>query len=158
MQMAAPQHDPEIAARQRWMRLLAAADAAELAALAKSVTDDLPQSVRLRGPEAGLVMLQGRAGGGGAAFNLGEMSVTRCTVRDAEGRIGHAYIAGRDTAKAELAARIDAAMQGPAALRIEAAVLTKLEAATTARHKQDAEQAAATRVSFFTLATMRTSS
>lgn len=152
----APQ-PPEIAARQRWMRLLAAAAPGQLATLAEPVMAHLPPCVRLRGPEAGLVMLQGRAGGGGAPFHLGEMSVTRCTVRDAEGRIGHAYIAGRDTAKAELAARLDAALQGPAAAQIETAVIAPLETATTASHTRDAEHAAATRVSFFTLATMRTS-
>ena len=40
-----------------------------------------PPHARLRGPETGLVMVRGRAGGGGAPFNLGEMTVTRCTVR-----------------------------------------------------------------------------
>ena len=39
-------------------------------------------------------MVRGRAGGGGAAFNLGEMTVTRCTVRTETGFVGHAYIAG----------------------------------------------------------------
>ena len=41
-------------------------------------------------------MMRGRAGGGGAPFNLGEMTVTRCTVRTAGGQVGHAYVAGRD--------------------------------------------------------------
>ena len=36
------------------------------------------------------------AGGGGAAFNLGEMTVTRCTVRTETGFVGHAYVAGRE--------------------------------------------------------------
>ena len=41
----------------------------------------LPDYRVLRGPEAGLVMVRGRTGGGGAPFNLGEMTATRCTVR-----------------------------------------------------------------------------
>ncbi len=80
----------------------------------------LPDYTVLRGPESGLVMVRGRAGGGGAPFNLGEMTVTRCTVRTESGLVGHAYIAGRDERRAELAALADALMQDPdrtAALR-----------------------------------------
>jgi alpha-D-ribose 1-methylphosphonate 5-triphosphate synthase subunit PhnG len=117
----------------------------------------LPPHTILRGPETGLVMVRGRAGGGGAAFNVGEMSVTRCTVRDAAGRIGHAYVAGRDTQKAELAARLDAVLQGPESDRFETLVIAPLAAEIAARATADAERAAATRVNFFTLATMRTS-
>ncbi len=67
----------------------------------------------MRGPEGGLVMVRGRAGGGGAPFNLGEMTVTRCTVRLGSGLVGHAYVAGREPRRAELAALVDALMQDP---------------------------------------------
>lgn len=146
-----------VSARQRWMGVLAKADAA---LLLRYVADApaLPGHTVLRGPEAGLVMVRGRAGGGGAAFNVGEMSVTRCTVRDAAGRIGHAYVAGRDTQKAELAARLDAALQGPEVALWEDAVIAPLAAEIAGRTMRDAERAAATRVNFFTLATMRTQS
>ena len=145
----------DIAARQRWMGVLARASAAEIGALLQA-GPALPAHTRLRGPEAGLVMVRGREGGGGAAFNLGEMSVTRCTVRDEAGRIGHAYSAGRDAAQAELSARLDAALQD-AALHdaIAAAVIDPLARTQAARREADARRAAATRVQFFTLATMR---
>ncbi len=117
---------------------------------------ELPGFTVLRGPQSGLVMLRGRAGGGGGPFNLGEMTVTRCTVRVPGGEVGHAYVAGRDPARAELAARLDAALQDPARHdAIEAAVVTPLERAQAARRMADAERAAATRVQFFTMATMR---
>ncbi len=74
----------------------------------------LPGWTRLRGPEIGLVMLQGRAGGTGQAFNLGEATVARCTVRTEAGQVGHAYCLGRDLRQAELAAALDAALQDPA--------------------------------------------
>ena len=61
----------------------------------------LPDYTVIRGPEGGLVMVRGRAGGGGSAFNLGEMTVTRCTVRTETGFVGHAYIAGRDEQRAD---------------------------------------------------------
>lgn len=147
--LAAPRTD-----RQRWMAVLARA---EPAALARCLSDmpALPDFTRLRGPEIGLVMVRGRAGGGGAPFNFSEMTVTRCTVR-AAGRIGHAYIAGRDTEKAEICARLDAALQDDAtANELQQAVIKPLQVIETERRAALAARAAATQVKFFTLATMR---
>jgi len=116
----------------------------------------LPAYRRLRGPETGLVMVQGRAGGNGAPFNLGEMTVTRCTVHNEHGRVGHAYIAGRDQRKAELAASLDAALQDPeTGPALEQAVIFPLAEALAATDADVRAQAEATRVDFFTLATMR---
>lgn len=146
------------AARQRWMAILARAGHAEITPLLAQLPE-LPDHNVLRGPESGLVMVRGRAGGAGAAFNMGEMSVTRCTVRDSDGRVGHAYVAGRDHTQAELAARLDAALQdadwNP---RIETAVITPLARAQADLRATAARKAAATRVQFFTLATMRSGS
>jgi alpha-D-ribose 1-methylphosphonate 5-triphosphate synthase subunit PhnG len=142
-------------ARQRWMAVLARASAADIRNRL-AACPDLPPCVRLRGPETGLVMVRGRSGGGGAPFNVGEMSVTRCTVRTDNGVVGHAYVAGRDREQAELAARLDAALQDPAlAPAIEQAVIVPLSAAQQAKRDADAARAAATKVQFFTMATMR---
>jgi alpha-D-ribose 1-methylphosphonate 5-triphosphate synthase subunit PhnG len=147
---------PPATPRQRWMSVLARASADEIAARLAGAPL-LPAHTRLRGPEAGLVMTRGRAGGTGQAFNLGEMTVTRCTVRTEAGQIGHAYVAGRDSRQAELAARIDAAMQDPALHdALEAAVIAPLAAAQEMAREEAARRAAATRVAFFTMATMRT--
>src|SRR5215469_11441022 len=97
------------AARQRWMAVLTRAGSDELSELLGT----LPAYRVLRGPEAGLVMVRGRTGGGGAAFNLGETTATRCTVRTESGFVGHAYVAGRDERRAELAALADAMLQDP---------------------------------------------
>lgn len=141
-------------ARQRWMSVLARAGAASMRDCLQAAPP-LPPHAVLRGPETGLVMVRGRAGGGGAAFNLGEMTVTRCTVR-AGGQIGHAYRTGRDSEAAELAARLDAALQDTAMQEILLAqVIAPLEAAETSRRAAQAARAAATRVEFFTMATMR---
>ncbi len=143
------------AARRRWMGVLARADADAIAArLAEAPA--LPRHVRLRGPETGLVMTRGRQGGDGAPFNLGEMTVTRCSVRLADGPVGHAYVAGRDARQAELAAVIDAALQDPARHKaLLAVVIEPLAEAQAARAAREAAKAAATRVEFFTMATMR---
>jgi alpha-D-ribose 1-methylphosphonate 5-triphosphate synthase subunit PhnG len=148
---------PETAARQRWMSVLARASADAIAAQLEAAPA-LPPSTVLRGPESGLVMMRGRAGGGGSPFNLGEMSVTRCTVRNAAGFVGHAYVQGRDQRQARLAAELDAALQDPAHhAALEQAVIAPLAAAQQAARDEAAAKAAATRVQFFTMATMRTS-
>ena len=139
--------------RQRWMAVLARAPFPALSAAAGGL---VPSYTTLRGPELGLVMVRGRAGGAGAAFNVGEATIARCTVRSAAGYIGHAYCLGRDLAQAELAAALDAALQDPAqATTIEDAVILPLAAAQATRRQGVAERAAATQVQFFTLATMR---
>jgi alpha-D-ribose 1-methylphosphonate 5-triphosphate synthase subunit PhnG len=134
-------------ARQARMGLLARADPARLAVLFPG----LPPHDWLRAPEIGAVMVRGRIGATGAPFNLGEMTVTRCTLQLADGSVGHAHVQGRDRGHATRAALIDALMQGPEAARIEAAVLAPLRAEEAARRQARAEKAAATKVEFFTL-------
>jgi alpha-D-ribose 1-methylphosphonate 5-triphosphate synthase subunit PhnG len=142
--------------RQRWMAVLARASSADIAALLDQLPA-LPAYRRLRGPEAGLVMLRGRTGGTGAAFNVGEMTVMRCTVRTDDGHTGHAYVPGRDGRQAELAALLDALLQDPARHdALHDTVIGPLEETQRRRRDQDARKAAATRVDFFTMATMRT--
>ena len=148
---ALPPDQPH-AARQRWMAVLARASEQELGERL-----GVPPAYRvLRGPEAGLVMVRGRTGGGGAPFNLGEMTTTRCTVRTEAGFVGHAYVAGRNERLAELAALADALLQDPsrqAALLED--VIEPLASAQQARRDAVAAKAAATRVQFFAMRNMR---
>ncbi|SDY30600.1 phosphonate C-P lyase system protein PhnG [Citreimonas salinaria] len=105
----------------------------------------------LRVPEIGSVMVRGRAGGTGAPFNLGEMTVTRCALTLEGGAVGHAYIQGRRKEDATAAALVDALMQTDAADMLRDKVLDPLRAETEARRSTRAEKAAATKVEFFTL-------
>jgi alpha-D-ribose 1-methylphosphonate 5-triphosphate synthase subunit PhnG len=142
-------------ARRRWMAVLARADAQSIDTLLQGAHP--PGYKVLRGPEGGLVMVRGRAGGGGSPFNLGEMTVTRCTVRTDGGLIGHAYIAGRDERRAELAALVDAMMQDPdREADLDARIITPLETFQTKRRADRAAKAGATTVQFFAMQTMRT--
>ena len=134
--------------RRAWMGLLARAEPARLAALLGA---DLPEHVVLRAPEIGAVMVRGRVGGAGDAFNLGEMTVTRCSLRLASGAVGHAYVQGRDRDHARRAALVDALMQTGQAAEVEARVLAPLAAEETARRSARAAGAAATKVEFFTM-------
>ena len=140
----------EEAARKAWMSLLAKAPAARLAALWAEAGREAGFTW-LRAPEVGGVMVRGRAGGSGAAFNLGEMSVTRCSLKTEAGAVGHAMVQGRDRKKAEIAALVDAGMQGADAPRLRAELLDPLEAEMTAARASRAARADQTKVDFFTM-------
>lgn len=138
-------------ARPAWMGLLARAPEPSLARL-WAATGLAPAFEWLRRPECGAVMVRGRIGGTGMPFNLGELTVTRAAVRLTDGKIGHAYIPGRDKRKAEIAALCDALMQTPAtAPRIEAEVLAPLRRIAADAARTTAARAAATKVDFFTM-------
>ena len=141
---------PSEMARKAWLGLLAKAPASDLAALWQGLGIDPAHQV-LRTPEIGAVMVRGRAGAVGAAFNLGEMTVTRATVQLAEGAVGHGYVQGRNRDHALLAALVDAMMQTDAADHVARAVLDPLCEAMTARQSTRAAKAAATKVDFFTM-------
>lgn len=139
------------AARARWMSALAQAEPAAVQA-AWAGLPARPAYRMLRPPETGLVMVRGRAGGTGAAFNLGEMTVTRCSVELPDGRVGHAYVAGRDARHAETAAVLDAMLQDPErGAALEALVVEPLLVAREARERVARVRAGATRVEFFTM-------
>ncbi len=139
--------DARIKARKTWMSVLAKAAPARLAAL----LPDLPEHAVLRAPEIGAVMVRGRIGATGAPFNLGEMTVTRCSVRLAGGQVGHAWVQGRDKTHATRAAVVDALMQSGDGVHLKAVVIDVLAGEAAARAAIRAGKAAATKVDFFTL-------
>ncbi|MEL7414422.1 MAG: phosphonate C-P lyase system protein PhnG [Pseudomonadota bacterium] len=144
------QDDKQIARRKRWMSLLAKAPATALAQLWSELGED-PAHTMLRAPEVGGVMVRGRAGAVGGPFNLGEMTVTRASLRLTDGTVGHAYVQGRDREKARIAALVDALMQTGQADIIETRILTPLEAQLETAWATRAAKAAATKVDFFTM-------
>ncbi len=148
--MSEPDVESGTAPRRAWMGLLAKAPAERLAALWEAA-GLAPEAAWLRRGECGAVMVRGRQGGTGAPFNLGEMTVTRAAVQLPSGVVGHAYVAGRDKAKAELAALCDALMQTEAAPRVEAEILAPLRREAEAAAESRARRAAATKVEFFTM-------
>ena len=136
--------------RQAWIRLLALSSWNDL----KVCTDGFAATPcdMIRPPETGLVMLRGRVGGTGSAFNLGEATVTRCAVRTAKGHEGHAYVMGRNHGHAKLAAVCDALLQDESQhAKVDAEVLQPLQKLMAEQHSLAARKAAATKVDFFTL-------
>lgn len=136
-------------ARKAALDILAAAPSRALAQLWDHWADK-PSHSKVRGPEVGLVMVRGRAGGGGAPFNLGEATVSRASVRIASGEVGHGYCLGRDLAKAEAIAVIDALWQREPD-RIEAEIVEPLRALARDADRKRREESAATKVDFFTM-------
>ena len=136
--------------RQDWMGLMARAPEGRVGALLGAAQLNA-EKVFLRPPEIGAVMVRGRAGGTGAPFNLGEVTVTRCSIRLSCGTVGHGHVQGRRKACAEAAALVDALMQTDAASKIRDRVLTPLATEESARRDTRARKAAATKVEFFTM-------
>lgn len=140
----------ETRARRDWLGCLARAPQGRAAALLAGSGGE-PGFDYLRPPEIGSVMLQGRTGGSGGAFNLGEMTVTRCSLRLKSGEVGHGYVQGRSREDARIAALIDAMMQTGKADDIRRDVLDPLSAEEHTRREARAGKAAQTKVEFFTM-------
>jgi alpha-D-ribose 1-methylphosphonate 5-triphosphate synthase subunit PhnG len=141
--------------RRRWLSILAKAPSKEVIAAWDGLAER-PAYKALRAPEIGMVLVRGRMGGQGDAFNLGEMTVTRAAVRLDSGETGIGYVAGRDRRHAEIAAAVDAMMQSHA-LRpaVEGTVVARLARGQDERRDTAARKAAATKVDFFTMVRTR---
>ena len=138
------------ARRKAAMAVLAHSSAVEIAEHLEGI--DLPAYQSLREPEDGLVMLRGRIGGDGAAFNMGEATVSRAAIRLASGEVGFGYTLGRDREKARMIALCDALVQSDAFVdRVEAEVIAPLRIAMLARRTRKAAETAATKVDFYTM-------
>src|SRR5437762_8242003 len=138
------------AQRKAAMAVLAHSEPAEISDCLHAIA--LPDYENLREPENGLVMVRGRIGGDGAAFNLGEATVSRAAVRLSTGEIGFGYTLGRDRQKAQMIALCDALMQSDEyADLVETKVIAPLRAEMAAKRSRKAREAAATRVDFYTL-------
>lgn len=143
--------------RAEWMALLARAPV-PLLEQALSTLHSVCRIEWLRRPETGLYMVQGRAGGTGERFNLGEVTVTRCTLRacgEAEfaAPVGVAYVLGRSHRQAELAALADALLQEPAHhAGLESALLNPIRQHLAMKQARHQARVQSTKVDFFTVA------
>lgn len=137
--------------RQEWMALLALADEASLQSAWEKL-GDRPEYQLVRGPETGLVMVRGRAGNTGVRFNLGEMTVTRCSVSLLAGIVGHAWTLGCGHGHARLAAVFDALLQVPERMdELQRVLIGPLRAARDEYLVRRRAEVEPTRVDFFTL-------
>ena len=143
--------------RPEWMALLSRAP---LPLLERALADQAGAAPQwLRKPETGLYMVQGRAGGTGERFNLGEVTVTRCALRvadasdAAEATVGVAYVLGRSHRQVQLAALADALLQDPVQQPVlDAQLLEPIRAHLRTTQAERQARAASTKVDFFTVA------
>ncbi|MCZ8183600.1 MAG: phosphonate C-P lyase system protein PhnG [Beijerinckiaceae bacterium] len=144
------QSNQPMARRQGHFAILARAALAEVEAVLADAPAIPPFTV-LKQPETGTIMVEGRAGGGGRRFNLGEATMTRCAIRLEDGTLGFSYALGRDMAKARKAAVLDALLQNePPEGPMHRAMHRLAEHQKQAR-EEASRKAAATKVEFFTM-------
>jgi alpha-D-ribose 1-methylphosphonate 5-triphosphate synthase subunit PhnG len=137
--------------RKHWMSALSQALPEEVEQ-AWEETQNKPGYAFLRMPQMGLAMVRGTTGAGGEAFNLGEITMTRASVRLDSGKIGHGYVAGRRPRHAELCAVFDALAQEPDRKEdVLSRVVGLLERAAHKRKTARQRQTDATKVEFFTM-------
>ena len=99
--------------RQHWFSVLARSHADLV--LERSEPWIVPDDFRVvKPPEVGMLQVQGRTGGKGQAFNIGDITITRCTVCGPDNFYGHAVLSGRRKDYALRVAQLDALLQHPA--------------------------------------------
>lgn len=138
--------------RQHSHGILARAEEAQARPLWEALAPELPAYTRLRGPEPGMVMVQGRIAGDGSPFALGEATVTRCTIQLSSGVRGTGHVLGRNAFLAEVTAVADALVQEESTRHlVEKGLLQPLSALQKKKARLRDAETAATRVDFFTL-------
>ncbi len=134
-------------ARQDWLNTLAQSPEKMLEEFYRNNLSDQAFTY-LREPEIGLVMVRARAGGSGKQFNLGEVSVARCSVTLNNQIVGHGYVKGRSKRHAELIALIDANFQQTSP---NTEFLNDLKSIRADQRAKTSRKAAATKVDFYTM-------
>ena len=133
-----------------WMSLLATSNQSDLLNLWEQKKIKV-NYVWLRTPEIGSIMAQGRMGVTGDKFNIGEVTITRCSLKLNCGTIGHSYVQGRSKKKAEISALCDALMQTKMSKEINKNIIIPLEKIKKDNKHKILSKAEATKVDFFTL-------
>ena len=136
--------------RKSWMSLLATSNQSDLLNLWEQKKIKV-NYVWLRTPEIGSIMAQGRMGVTGDKFNIGEVTITRCSLKLNCGTVGHSYVQGRSKKKAEISALCDALMQTEMSNEINKSIIIPLEKIKKNNKDKILSKAEATKVDFFTL-------
>ena len=136
--------------RKFWMSLLATSNQSDLLNLWEQKKIRV-NYIWLRTPEIGSIMAQGRMGVTGDKFNIGEVTITRCSLKLNCGTIGHSYVQGRSKKKAEISSLCDALMQTKMSKEINKNIIIPLEKIKKDNKRKILSKAEATKVDFFTL-------
>lgn len=134
----------ENGSRRTWIRSLALADGTHLQKL--WTTCDLQVAFEIVfGPETGLIPIRVAQPADSHQMMLGDLTLTRTTVRLRTGELGCGFVAGHSREHATTAAICDALLQtAEFAPRVRSAIIVPLEAYEAARRERTAAAVAAT--------------
>ena len=135
-------------ARQDWLSILVRVPTDELIKVAHQWIFPV---VILTSPGVGLMMTNGRIHSTGGSFNVGEVSLTKCVLKDAEGHLGYGHILGRSHQQAHAIAMFDLARQRVDTSESAIQQLEKWRQQIDELTSQESARVEATRVDFFTM-------
>ncbi|MBU2738897.1 phosphonate C-P lyase system protein PhnG [Acidithiobacillus concretivorus] len=142
--------------RPDWMRELAVASLEDFQRILPLVKS-WPNYQILEGPEVGSIMIHGRIAGNGSPFPVGECSITRCIVEDAQGHTGYSWILGQQTERALWAARWDALLQDSTHFQhLWNQAIQPLQQKRILKEQSVTNKMQRTQVQFFSMENMRT--
>jgi alpha-D-ribose 1-methylphosphonate 5-triphosphate synthase subunit PhnG len=137
--------------RQKWMALLGSASVRDLETARSKLSKDVDWKV-IKKPEVGMLMVRSGDDGSHPAFNLGEMSVTKCVLEVQGQYLGYAMVPGSSTTHAELAALFDGLLQHPDYRDdLNRNLIRMLDEKQRNKDRQLEKDVADTKVEFFTL-------
>ncbi len=136
--------------RKQWIKALSLSNASELNKLWEDLQIDVDFKY-LSGPETGLLTCRGKMGGTGNSFNLGDISVTRCSVQLASGEIGTSIQTGTNHNKSKYAALIDALMQTDQKAMLQEKIINPLVANREEKAQARQAEIMSSKVDFYTM-------
>ena len=135
-------------ARRDWLATLVSVPASEVIAASNEFDFSV---VILKGPEVGLLMINGRIHSTGRPFHLGEVSLTKCVLRDDQGLLGYGHIIGRNKQQAKAIALFDLALQRNDSAEAALIRLNAWKEDVAKIDTMESEAVEETRVDFFTM-------
>ena len=137
--------------RETWIGLLGSADLTDLESAVEKFKSPVAYEHIVK-PETGMLMVQAKADGSDARFNLGEITVSKCILNVRGQYLGAGWIMGSDLRHAELAALFDGLLQDPEYYQVLIQTLIPvLIEKQKSRNESLLKDAADTKVNFFTL-------
>jgi alpha-D-ribose 1-methylphosphonate 5-triphosphate synthase subunit PhnG len=137
--------------RETWIGLLGSADCTDLESAVEKFNPAAAYDYIVK-PETGMLMVQAKADGSNARFNLGEITVSKCILKVNGQYLGAGWTMGSDLRHAELAALFDGLLQDPEYHQaINETLIPLLREKQKARNDRLLKDAADTKVDFFTL-------
>lgn len=135
-------------ARQAWLSVLVRVPEDDVVDAAQAFDFEVSE---LKAPEVGMLMTDGRIHATGSRFHLGEVTLTRCVLKDTLGHLGYGQILGRSKAQARAIALFDLALQREDTGADADASINAWRSEVEALDAMTAERVDQTRVDFFTL-------